>query len=171
MHAQPSEDGVGWRSGADLHKEVCQAGEQVLLGSLIAAALGVLQDPPPERLAEVEGLQHRIGIASVPKVLQAKVPLRLCHHRYESIKSPGETDKEDTTNGQVFAGPESVKILTQCGRLPGNSLRAFSSLLEVTPMLETLLHRLPRSSSGSNLGRYTLGGIQNLSMGSAFCTS
>lgn len=43
--------------------------------------------------------------------------------------------------------------------VPGNSLRAFSSLLEVTPMLETLLHRLPRSSSGSKLSKSTLGGM------------
>ncbi len=41
-----------------LHKEVCQASQQVLLGLLEAAALGVLQNSHPEGLAEVQGLQH-----------------------------------------------------------------------------------------------------------------
>lgn len=44
--------------GAYLHEEVCQAREQVLFRFLEAAALCVLQDSPPEGLAEVEGLQH-----------------------------------------------------------------------------------------------------------------
>jgi hypothetical protein len=48
----------------------------------------------------------------------------------------------------------------RCAHTPGKSPRAFSSLLEVTPMLETLLQRLPRSSSGTRLRREELGGRQ-----------
>ena len=42
------------------------------------AVLGILQHLATEGLAEVQRLQHRVGVAGVAKVLQPKVALRLC---------------------------------------------------------------------------------------------
>jgi len=47
-------------------KEVSQTGEKGLLGPFIARL--VLQDLVPERLAEVQCLEHRIAVASIAEL-------------------------------------------------------------------------------------------------------
>lgn len=47
-------------------KEVSKAGEERLLGSLVAGL--VLKHLVSERLAEVQSLQHRVAVASVAKL-------------------------------------------------------------------------------------------------------
>ena len=54
---------------SDRVEEVGEAGEQRLLAPLVLRL--VLQHLVAERLAEVEGLQHRVGVASVAKLKQA----------------------------------------------------------------------------------------------------
>ena len=61
-----------------LYKEVGQAGEQIFVRTPGHAVLRIVQHLAPERLAEVQGLQHRVGVAGVAEVLQPKVALRLC---------------------------------------------------------------------------------------------
>jgi len=77
--AQPCDELLG-RNGAHLLllrgnavEEIRQAGEQRLLGPLVLGL--VLQDLLAKWLAEVEGLQHRVAVAGVPKVHQPEVVL------------------------------------------------------------------------------------------------
>merc|ERR1719419_777815 len=55
----------------DRVEEVSQAGQEGLLAPLVLGL--VLQHPVPERLAEVQGLQHRVGVAGVAKVDKSEV--------------------------------------------------------------------------------------------------
>ena len=196
---------------AHLHEQVGQAGEQVLVGFLGAGARRVLQQAPPEGLAEVEGLQHAVRVARVPKVLQPKVALRLCG----VVHAAGMLEDVIPTGSKLCSGvlaaiagcqemthaclchvsklaprhchtcrnPQSKNPccgaacnpkLWESGRacnrdaVPGKSESAFSSLEEVTPMLDTRRHRPPSSSSGSKLGSSARGGRQKYSMVAGF---
>ena len=44
---------------------------------LVQQAFCILQNPVPKGLAEVQGLQNRVGVAGVAKILEAKVVLSL----------------------------------------------------------------------------------------------
>ena len=58
----------------DLKEQLAQARQQVLFVRL-GKALVVLQEPFSERSAEVQRLQHGVGVARVAEVLEAVIPL------------------------------------------------------------------------------------------------
>ena len=58
----------------DGREQVPERGQKALV-VILRERLVVLEDRVAKRLAEVERLQDRVGVASVPEVLQAVVPL------------------------------------------------------------------------------------------------
>jgi hypothetical protein len=52
-------------------KEVSQTGQEGLLGSLIARL--VLEDLVPERLAEIQCLEHRVTVTSIAELKNTKI--------------------------------------------------------------------------------------------------
>ena len=58
----------------DGREQVPERGQKALV-VILRERLVVLEDRVAERLAEVERLQDRVGVAGVPEVLQAVVPL------------------------------------------------------------------------------------------------
>ena len=74
---------------ADVAEQLAQTRQQILL-VVFGQRTVILQDALSERLAEIQGLQHRVGVAGVAEVLQPKVPLAVGNVAVESLLELGE---------------------------------------------------------------------------------